>query len=107
MTEVPPDWEVFFQPSGMEPNAENLEWLNQTAETLKLPMDSPERRAQGRKYYERLSRNPNSDWVRRYVHGQFGDDPSGSAVFKESFKRSFHVAESVEPIPGYPLFPES
>lgn len=103
MTEPPPDWNVFFQPSGLSSGAENLEWLNQTADTLKLPLDHPDRLAQGRKYYERLARNDNADWVRRYVHGQFGDDPSGTAVYRESFKRSFHVVDGLEPVPGYPL----
>jgi|SRR5579883_1256915 len=103
MTEPPPDWEIYFQPSGLSPEAENLEWLNQTPETLKLPANHPQRKAQGRKYYERLSRNQNLDWVKRYVHGQFGDDPSGSAVFKDSFKRSFHVVENLEPVHGYPI----
>lgn len=97
------DWQLFFQPSGLSLEAENLEWLNQSADTLKLPVDHPERLAEGRKYYERLARNPNVDWVKRYVHGQFGDDPSGTAVFKDSFKRSFHVVDDLSPVHGYPL----
>ncbi len=106
MTEPRPDWQVFFQPSGMSPEAENLEWLTQTPATLKLPVDDPVRRAQGRKYYERLveSNKGQEDWIKRYVHGEFGDDPSGTAVFKESFKRSFHVdVNGLEPVPGYPI----
>lgn len=104
MNDGVPDWDIFMQPSGLAENAENLEWLNQTEETLRLPHDHPARIAQGRKYYERLARNTNKDWVKRYVHGEFGDDPSGSAVFRESFKRSFHVVSNLEPVPGsYPL----
>jgi len=37
------------------------------------------------------------------VHAEFGDDPSGSAVFRTSFKRSFHVVDNLEPISSYPL----
>lgn len=103
MTEPPADWSIFIQPGGMEPNAENLEWLTQTPETLKLPVTSEVRRNQGRTYYERFIRSNSEDWCRRYVHAQFGDDPSGSAVFKESFKSSFHVVEGVEPVVGHPL----
>lgn len=103
MVEPPPDWAIFRQPSGLSAEAENLEWLNQTPETLKLKADDPVRLAQGRKYYERLARNPNPDWIKRYVTADFGDDPSGTAVFRESFKRSFHVVENLEPIHGYPL----
>lgn len=99
----PPDWQVFWQPSGLAEDAENLEWLMQTTETLKLPVDDPRRIAQGRTYYERLARSRNELWVKRYVHAQYGDDPSGSAVFRGSFKRSFHVVRDLSPVPGFPL----
>lgn len=101
--ETPPDWHVFIQPGGMEEDAENLEWLTQTPATLKLPPDDPVRRAQGRKYYERLVANSHPDWVRRYVHAQYGNDPSGSAVFRESFKANFHAFEEVLPVNGHPI----
>jgi hypothetical protein len=86
--DTPPDWQVFKQPSGLAPEAENIE---------NLPG--------GREYYERLSRSSekNPDWVRRYVLAQYGSDPSGSAVFRESFKRGFHSAPEVEPVHGHPL----
>jgi hypothetical protein len=99
----PPDWQIFKQPGGLTPEAENLQWLNQTKESLLLAEDSPERLGRGRAYYERLARNTNPDWVRRYVHAQFGDDPSGTAVFRESFKQSFHVVDDLEPVHGHPL----
>ena len=79
----PADWSVFKQPGGLEPNAENLSHL-----------------PGGREYYLRLSRSHNSDWVKRYVHAQYGEDPSGSAVFRESFKRSFHTVDSLDPVHG-------
>jgi hypothetical protein len=99
----PIDWDVFIQPGGLEEVAENLNWLTQTPETLKLPIDHPVRLAQGRKYYERLARSNGVDWVRRYVHAQFGDDPSGTAVFRESFKSSFHVVDELQPVSGAPI----
>lgn len=77
----------------MEENAENLEWLTQTPQTLKLAVDDPVRRAQGRSYYERFLRNNTADWCTRYVHAKYGNDPSGSAVFKESFKLSYHAPQ--------------
>lgn len=107
MTEPPPDTQIFIQPGGMEDDAENLEYLVQTADTVKLDLNDPEqrakRRAQGRTYYERFIRNNSPDWCRRYVHAQFGDDPSGTAVFRESFKHSFHVVEDLEPVASFPL----
>jgi hypothetical protein len=107
MTEPPPDTQIFIQPGGMEADAENLEYLVQTADTVKLDLTDPDQRAkrreQGRTYYERFIRNNSPDWCRRYVHAQFGDDPSGSAVFRESFKHSFHVVEDLEPVASFPL----
>lgn len=101
--DVPADWQWFYQPGGLTPEAENLEWLLQTEATLKLSKTDPLRLAQGRKYYERLARSKSPDWVKRYVFAQFGDDPSGTAVFRDSFKRSFHVVDNVDPVVGHPL----
>jgi hypothetical protein len=102
MTEPAPDLQVFLQPSGLSPDAENLEWLTQTPETLKLDALDPIRRGQGRSYYERFLRQygEDSDWIKRYVQAQYGDDPSGTAVFRDSFKSSFHVVDEVLPIQG-------
>lgn len=100
---TPPDWDIHIQPSGMSSEAENLEWLTQNPETLKLPVGSEERKAQGRKYYERFIRSNSPDWCKRYVHAEYGDDPSGSAVFRESFKLNYHVTEEVTPVSSYPL----
>lgn len=102
-TDIPADTQIFKQPGGMEDNAENLEWLTQTPDTLRLPTHDPARRAQGRKYYERLSRGNHPDWIRRYVHAQYGNDPSGSAVHRESFKMSFHVVDELEPVASMPF----
>lgn len=96
----PPDWHVFKQPSGLSEKAENLEWLNQTPETLTLPTNHPDRLARGRMYYERLARNPSPAWVHRYVHAQYGIDPSGTAVFATTFHRHAHVVPALEPVPG-------
>lgn len=99
----PPDWQVFTQPSGLSENAENLAYLVQTSDTLKLPVTSPVRLAQGRTYYERLARGKNKSWIDRYVHAIYGDDPSGTAVHRESYKRTFHVKPSLDPVVGMPL----
>jgi hypothetical protein len=105
MEETPPDWQIFRQPSGMADSAENLCWLNQDNDTLKLAEDDPVRAAKGREYYLRFIRmyGEKSDWVKRYVHATYGEDPSGTAVFRESFKREFHVVPALEPSHGHPL----
>jgi hypothetical protein len=89
--ETPPDWTMFFQPGGLDPGAENLEWLAQTDESMLWARDDPRRKALGRTYYERLARSNNPAWIKRYVDAQFGEDPSGTAVFRESFRMGVHV----------------
>lgn len=83
--EVPPDWEVFKQPGGLDPHAENR---------ANLKTD----------YYEKLSRNNTPDWVDIHVHGKYGKSLSGEAVFRTSFKPGFHVTyETLKHIPSLPL----
>ena len=93
MTEPPPNVQIFIQPSGLSPKAENLNWLVQNDETKKLPIDHPARLAQGRKYYERFieTYGADHDWVKRYVYAEYGDDPSGMAVFKDTWDTGFHT----------------
>lgn len=100
-----PDWQLFRQPGGMDPRAENLNWLLQTAESRKLPLDHPVRLAQGRKYYENIVSQFGADhpYVKRYVDAQYGDDPSGMAVFQHTFNPHFHIVDKTDLIPGYPL----
>jgi hypothetical protein len=99
------DWEVFKQPGGLKVEAENLNWLNQDETSMKLPVDHPVRVQQGRGYYDRFINmyGEKSDWVRRYVKAEYGDDPSGAAVFKNTFRSDYHIAADTIPIPGYPL----
>ena len=104
MADPPADMQVFIQPSGLAANAENLEYLLQTPDTLVLDPADPRRRAQGRIYYERLARNQNEAWVTRYVKAEYGPDPSGAAVYAGAFRSAFHVTENIEPLKGTPLF---
>jgi hypothetical protein len=105
MENPPPGVQIFKQPSGLSPEAENLNWLVQTDATMKLPLDHPARLAQGRRYYERFVEQfgEDSDWVRRYVKAEYGDDPSGAAVFKNTFRSDFHIVSDTQLIPGYPI----
>src|ERR1044072_8773150 len=100
---TPPDWQVFIQPGGMNEDAENLEWLVQTPDTLKLSVDDPVRKAQGRKYYERFVRSNTEDWCERYVHARYGNDPSGTAVHRTTFKSSWHAVDELSPVSSFPL----
>ena len=96
MVNTPIDWEVFVQPGGMTEEAENLEWLIQTPETLALSVNDlseggglQRRREQGRQYYERFIRSNSETWCKRYVHAEFGPDPSGMVIFRGGFKVKF------------------
>lgn len=102
-TSTPPDWQIFIQPGGMSDEAENLAWLPQTPETIKLDVEDPIRLAQGRKYYERFIRSNTPDWCERYVHARYGNDPSGTAVHRETFKPHWHVVDELLPVSSFPL----
>lgn len=83
---LPPDFQLFKQPGGRTPEAENI---------ANLPG--------GYEYYERLARGQSPEWVKRYVDAQYGNDPSGMAVFRESYTHEFHSFPSLSPIPGRPI----
>jgi hypothetical protein len=99
----PPEWAVFIQPGGLSAEAENLNWLLQTPETMRLPLDHPMRLAKGREYYQRLSTSTNPAWVKRYVMAEFGPDPSGAAVYAGMFFITFHCRDELVVLPGAPL----
>jgi hypothetical protein len=71
----PPNWEVFKQPGGMEPNAENRD---------SLPSD----------YYENLVANNTPDWVDVHVHAKYGKSLSGQSVWRASFRPDFHLSRT-------------
>lgn len=102
--ERPVDWGVFIQPGGFDPAAENLDYLTQTTDSLRYPPGHAVRQEAGREYYRRLARNGSGNWLKRYVHAQYGDDPDGTAVFRETFNRDFHVSTTpLEPSDGHLL----
>lgn len=71
----PEGWEIFKQPGGLEPNAENRENLPPA-------------------YYEDMMNGATQDWIDVHVHGKYGRSLIGRPVFEKSFVRGFHVAES-------------
>ncbi|NBT77284.1 MAG: terminase [Betaproteobacteria bacterium] len=71
-------WTLYQQPGGLAPDAENVE---------NLPAG----------YYENLSNGRDPEWVRVHVHGEWGDDLSGQAVFRRSFLPQLHVVDLPDP----------
>lgn len=93
----------FNQPGGLDPGAENLNWLTQSAETLKLPIDHPDRLAAGRRYYERIVAGKDESWVKVFVNNEYASVSEDRAVFP-NFNERIHVAPApLKPIPGVEL----
>lgn len=109
MESPPAHWSIFIQPGGLDEHAENLNWLDQTPETLALPEDHPERLSQGVGYYIRAASGRSEEWVDRYVRAKYGIDPSGRAVFASTFRATtpwgapWHVVPKLDPVPGQVL----
>lgn len=85
-----PNFEFFHQPGGLDPDAENLENLNQNQESVKLPLDDPKRRALGRIYYERLLDTYKQHEADMYVHSKYGVSRAGKPVFP-SYDDNAHI----------------
>ena len=64
--------DVFHQPSGLSPDAENIEHLK-------------------RGYYENLAKGKTKAWVDTYVHGKYSPSQSGKPVYNDVFKQERHV----------------
>lgn len=79
----------FKQPGGMDPDAENLENLKQTSETLLLPWNDPVRREQGRQYYIDALRDFSAAEADMYVHCKYGVSRDGKPVF-DAYSDSAH-----------------
>jgi hypothetical protein len=71
--EKPEGWEFFRQPGGLDPQAENRENL-------------PER------YYERQMSGKDEDWIRVYIHGDYGFVRDGKPIYPE-YRDSIHCKE--------------
>lgn len=95
------DYAFFKQPGGMDHDAENLENLEQTRETLLLPWDDPRRREQGRQYYIKALRDYSPSEADMYVHCKYGMSRDGKPVF-DAYADSTHC-KPTEYDPTLPL----
>ena len=83
--ERPDGWEVFHQPGGLDELAENRD---------NLPSD----------YYERMIPGKDPEWIKVFVHGQYGFVSDGKPVYP-NFKDRLHVSENIiEFDKNYPLW---
>ena len=81
---VPEGWEIFRQPDGRSPEAEN---------TDNLPVG----------YYTRMAAGKDPEWTKVYIGGEFGFLVEGKPVYP-SFRDSVHVpVERIPPLKGMGL----
>ena len=101
--EKPKGWEVFHQPTGFKPNAENLlTW----EEYEKLQKDPNCGITPGLPpfYYERLAEGKSPDFIRVYINGEYGLLKQGKPVFEKSYNDEIHYADyEIKPLEGIPL----
>lgn len=79
----PEGWQFFRQPSGLSDRAENRE---------NLPPN----------YYERQVAGKDEDWIKVYVHGEYGFVRDGKPVYPE-YKDSIHCRE-FEIVRSWPIY---
>lgn len=84
VTEVADGWKLFRQPSGLSPEAENLEHL---------PAG----------YYQTLALGGNEQWIKVHVHGEWGDDLGGQAVYQGAFSADLHLTDGIPFNPSAPV----
>lgn len=77
------NYRIFKQPSGLSDEAENLENLLQPPAEERNALTLEERRAIGRRYYERMLHGKDQEWINVYVHGQYGFISDGKPVYPE------------------------
>lgn len=69
----PEGYEIFYQPSGLSPEAENIE---------NLPDG----------YYQKMQAGKDQEWINVYVHGQYGFVQNGKPVYG-AYKDDFHYTD--------------
>ena len=83
----PANAEFYRQPGGLEPDAENLDYL-----------------PGGRNYYSSEMQGKSENWIKAYIHNQFSTITSGLPVWPE-FNRGLHVSrEPLELLQGLPMW---
>lgn len=85
-TKHPPEFaQIFKQPSGLSDEAENLRNLNA-----------------GRGYYEKLAQGKDPEWIKVYIHGQYGFVVEGLPVYPE-YNDNLHCVECAT-VPEEPVY---
>lgn len=83
-TEKPVGWEIFKQPGGLEPDAENTE---------NLPPS----------YYADMMEGADEDFVNVHVHAKYGRSKAGAPVYEKTFVSKFHLRDKLLVVRGAPV----
>lgn len=84
VTNPTPGWELFMQPSGLSPEAENIG---------NLPPG----------YYTDMAAGNDEDWVNVYVHAKWGRSKQGMPVYGSTWKTEFHTRDTLIVQKGEPV----
>jgi len=79
-TDCPDNHQLFRQPSGVGPDAENIENLPDL-------------------YYENMQGGKDQEWINVYVHGRYGFVSDGKPVYPE-YKDDIHYVSNISPVPA-------
>lgn len=82
---LPYNHALFRQPSGISPQAENVE---------NLPNG----------YYEKMQAGKDKEWINVYVHGNYGFIADGKPVYPEYMDDTHYTDETYIPDPALPIF---
>ena len=80
----PRGWEIFKQPGGRHPDAENI---------ANLPAG----------YYENMCDGADEDFIRVHVDAQYGRSKAGKPVYETTFTPSFHTRDDLLVVKGAPV----
>lgn len=82
--EKPEGWEIFKQPGGLDPGAENTQNLPPT-------------------YYQDMMAGADEDFINVHVHAKYGRSKAGRPVYESTFVEDFHTASGLLVVPGAPV----
>lgn len=84
--ERPAGWELYRQPSGLAPQAENLHNLRG-----------------GQEYYTRMCKGADAQFIRKFVHAEWGYSRDGEPVYADFSDQEHVAAEPLRPVEDQPL----
>lgn len=104
--DLPDNAAIFKQPSGLSKEAENLPTWDEYNEFIERYERGEESNPLGLKpdYYTNLVKGKTQEFIKVYVHGQYGFVKEGKAVYESTWNDTIHMAKkTIAPIRGKEL----